>query len=296
MSHTLPLENYPMHARLAAGLADYLRGMTARMVWTELPLGMVNSARPDVITIDRSYKLRVLVYEVKASPADLRADVASGKWHAYLTVAAGVYFAMPAGMVPLSDIPKQAGVIVWRDDKGWVLSRRPQLQPQPALSQDVWMKLVMDGIDREVDRRTRDPACRPVPNPWSEAERLRKRYGERVAAVVADVDKWERRATALAERVGHDERAAAERITALREAERERLRHELEAIQTHYAALASACGLDPACHPCELAEALRVLRARTDPRGELRLLQCALDDVRHALARAELPPALRGGR
>lgn len=288
MNATLPQDGRSLHDRLAASLASYLRGLTGRMVWTELPLGAVHSARPDVITIDRSYTLRVLVYEVKASPADLRADVTSGKWHSYLTVATGVYFAMPAGMVPLSDIPKQAGVIVWRDDKGWVASRRPALQPQPELSQNVWMKLVMDGIDREVDRQVRLPGARRL-NEWREAERLRKQHGDRVAQALADITRFEGRIALLATEAGRREQDARERLDRLRHEQEQHRQYEQQRVQAQLAPLYELVGLPPTAHLDALCDKLRSLRARLTTAGEVAHLTRQLDAVRAALDAAADP-------
>ena len=98
------------HNDLAASLAGHLLG-DGRMVWCDMQLGPLPSPRPDVYTIDKSYRHpKPTAYEVKVSVADFRSDVTSGKWQVYRRFAGAVYFAVPAGLASPSDVPDGCGL------------------------------------------------------------------------------------------------------------------------------------------------------------------------------------------
>ena len=107
-----------LHRRLLAFLEVHLRSRSkAPMVFTEVALddrwGVYG--RLDVATVATANDCSVTKldgYEVKASKADLRADLNQGKWRRYLNTLHHLSFAFPSGMVATEEIPEVCGVIV----------------------------------------------------------------------------------------------------------------------------------------------------------------------------------------
>ncbi len=138
------------HDELANDLAGHLR-TDFRMTWCNLQLGPRHSARPDVFTLDKSFvQPRPTVYEVKVSVSDFRADITAGKWQRYLAFSEAVYFACESGLISKSDVPNGCGLIV-RGENGWRTYRKPTRQCV-TLDSDVWLKLLIDGVEREGPR------------------------------------------------------------------------------------------------------------------------------------------------
>lgn len=151
------------------------------MVWRDLQLGPSGSPRPDVFTLFKSFvNPQPTSYEVKASKADFRADATAGKWMSYLAFSSRVYFACEAGLLTKADVPQAAGLITLRDGR-WTAIKRPIAQ-HVSMPQEVCLKLLIDGVGRE------GPVCRR--RGWSESatiEKLRKEFGDDVAAVLRDL-------------------------------------------------------------------------------------------------------------
>lgn len=75
--------------------------------------------RADLVVCNPSYrKFCLSVYEVKVSRADFLSDIRSEKWRCYLAHCDRFYFAVCNGVLELSDIPTEAGLII-RGPKGW---------------------------------------------------------------------------------------------------------------------------------------------------------------------------------
>ena len=150
------------HDQLASHLADHLCSLSDRMVWTDMQLGPVGSPRPDVYTLNKSFAhVRGLAYECKISRADFRSDVTSGKWQNYYLFACGVIFVAPSGLLKREDIPVGCGLMTYNVSDGrWATLKAPMLREMPECGTDFWMKLLMDGVEREhrQKRRVRQPA------------------------------------------------------------------------------------------------------------------------------------------
>lgn len=177
------------HDGLQEDLAAHLRGNTERMVWTNLQLGPSGSPRPDVFTMNKSYaRFRTDCYEIKVSVSDLRHDVTSGKWQSYRKFGNCVWFAFERGMAPLDLIPKECGIIL-RGDGGWRAARKPVAQVLDTLPRDTWLKLLIEsnpaGWQRDQQQRIRNA------NSWSEQEILRKKGGDQLARLLANVQSAE---------------------------------------------------------------------------------------------------------
>lgn len=175
------------HDQLAEDLASHLRGNTDRMVWTDMQLGPVGSSRPDVYAIPISYsRFQPIAYECKVSMSDFRADVTKGKYTDYLKFAAGVVFACPTGLLKKEDIPAGAGLMV-RGPDGWRSLKKPALIKCDTLPRDAWMKLLIDGSRRDIQRQQieKESGCRSL-NEYRSIQKIRAEFGEVVAAAIQD--------------------------------------------------------------------------------------------------------------
>jgi hypothetical protein len=169
------------HDELQNDLATHLRGNTDRMVWTNTQLGPSASPRPDVFTVAKSYsRFAADAYEVKISVPDLRRDVTSGKWQSYRKFAHRVWFAMPAGLVSLDDIPRECGVIV-RHAAAWRAARKPVAQVLDTLPRDAWLKLLIESFPTwpQTERQ------RSI-GEWQAVELARKRWGDEIAGILRE--------------------------------------------------------------------------------------------------------------
>lgn len=175
------------HDGLAEDLASHLRGNTDRMVWTDMQLGPAGSSRPDVYALPKSYsRFQPIAYECKVSTSDFRADVTKGKYTDYLKFATGVVFACPAGLLKKEDIPAGAGLMV-RGPDGWRSLKKPALSKCESLPRDAWMKLLIDGSRRDIERQElqKDRVCRSL-NEYLALQKIRAEFGEVVAAAIRD--------------------------------------------------------------------------------------------------------------
>jgi len=175
------------HDGLAEDLAMHLRGNTDRMVWTDMQLGPAGSSRPDVYALPKSYsRFQPIAYECKVSMSDFRADVTKGKYTDYLKFAAGVVFACPAGLLKKEEIPAGAGLMV-RGPDGWRSLKKPALSKCESLPRDAWMKLLIDGSRRDIERQElqKDRSCRSL-NEYLALQKIRGEFGEVVAAAIRD--------------------------------------------------------------------------------------------------------------
>lgn len=164
------------HDALAASLAAHLR-CEERMVWTDLQLGPAHSPRPDVYTMFKSFvRPQPTAYEVKASVADFRRDVTSGKWQTYLKYATGVYFACEGDLIKPSDVPTHCGLIVYRT--AWRVARKAVLAPVNVPA-DAFIKLLIAGV----------AARRHAPRTLDESKAvaaIRRKFGDDVADCLRD--------------------------------------------------------------------------------------------------------------
>ena len=250
------------HDDLVADLAAHIRANTGCLTWEDMQLGPAGSIRPDVFTIQKSYvHPNPRAFEVKVSRSDFLSDVTSGKWQSYLTVACGVYFAVPEGLVKRSEVPARAGLYV-RGEKGWRGVKRATLEPV-KLPTDTLLKLLIDGVDR----LSRPPHVR-LQNEWTVAARLRKDLGEKVAQILSDRGRAERHLVTL--------REDAENLNKRVEAARAQLNainaecHENGEWKKWRARVVAACGLSANASNYDIESALADMQYRRDmdPRAE----------------------------
>ena len=267
------------HNFLQDELAAQLRAKTDRMVWTNIALGTVHSPRPDVFTLAKSYDLDARVYEVKASRADAMADIKSGKWQAYLQFCRGVYFAAPVGILKPADIPAEAGLYLRQPDGAWRAARKPTLQRQPTLPPDTWMKLLMDGIEREARRP--DLHERDVARHRAQAA-VRRRYGDTLANLLAQRDHGDTMLrTAIT--VNAAQRETLQSELAMVRASIDGARHEIAGM---WADFAVQIGLPRTATRYAIGSRLREMAARLSEHGEINVLRRQLADIRYAVAAA----------
>lgn len=170
------------HDALAHDLAEHLRQNTARIVWEDMQLGPSGTARPDVYAIPCSFsKFCPVIYEIKVSVSDFRADVTAGKYTKYFAYASAVVFAVPEGMLKKSDIPEGCGLMV-RKESGWNTLKGPTMRSVDNLPRDAWIKLVIDGIRRETERTRIMMRNAPV---YVDERRLAQRHGDEISSLVS---------------------------------------------------------------------------------------------------------------
>lgn len=230
------------HNELAHDLAEHLRGNTARICWEDMQLGPSGTCRPDVYSIAHSYsKFCPVVYEVKVSMSDFRADVTAGKYTKYFKYAGGVVFAVPDGLLKKADIPDGCGLMV-RKESGWHTLKGPTMRQIDNLPRDAWIKLLMDGMTREAERtqiKSRSFGA------WYVEKNLAKKHGEEVARLVAQACKAKDRLES--EIRFAEDRSQTIRHESIEEQKRrdENRRREEERLTDAQRELAALLGVDP---------------------------------------------------
>lgn len=169
------------HDDLQNSLAEHLLGSTDRMVWTNTQIGPAGSPRPDVFTVAKSFsRFAADAYEIKVSLSDLRRDTTSGKWQRYRPFAHRVWFAFERGLAPLTEIPRECGVILRGDGGTWRAARKPISQVLDTLPRDAWLKLLMDfGSQYRTEPRLR------LMSEWRAQEIVRRQWGDKLAELLA---------------------------------------------------------------------------------------------------------------
>lgn len=236
------------HDELALNLARHLRGReNPPMVWTDMQLGPAGSPRPDVYTIDKSYAaFRPMAYEIKVSVADFRADVTKGKWQTYRPMASGIWFAVPGTLkIGRDDVPAECGILRYSEEADkWSTLRRPVLRAIDSLPQGVWLKLLLDGVGRELGPDWRHRQF----NDWRAAEQMRKKFGDRVADVLRDLPAAEGRLQAVRDGTDHELAVGRTRFkVAIEQAEaraQEVVERDRRNLNAHERELAERLGLD----------------------------------------------------
>jgi hypothetical protein len=268
------------HNELQHDLAEHLRRTRDRLIWEDMQLGPAASPRPDVYSMPMSYsKFTTLAYEIKISTADYRRDVTSGKWQSYLQFAAGVVFAVPAGLVTKEDIPKGCGLIV-RHETVWRAAKAPTLHHIETLPHAAWMKLMIDGLNR---------AHRPIEprtlNIWNVERKIRQKYGDQIADALRDLSGAEQRlrlARANADATAHE-------IEAVRKNAFEAARQESMHIDTARRELCEAIGLKPDASRYDITSRCHLLRKRLDANEEVARLSRLFERISAALNDAREP-------
>lgn len=274
------------HDGLAHDLAEHLRSNTARLCWEDMQLGPSGSPRPDVYTMQKSFsRFCPIAYEIKVSVADFRRDVTAGKWQSYLQFAGGVTFAVPAGLITKADIPAGCGLMV-RGPDGWTTVKAPTLQKVTSLPQSAWLKLLIDGIERQSSRAVVDARSS---SPWMANQKLRKRYGGRIGDLLSNLTNAENRilrATEEAEKQAKEIEAGTQHRLkyAL-----ERAQRGSEQLDSSLGSLARALGLPADASRDQLCDAVYEAASRLSADKEINRLQLRLAAIRRAFEEGLAP-------
>lgn len=274
------MSNTWKHDELAHDLAEHLRKNTARICWEDMQLGPSGTCRPDVYAMAHSYsKFCPVVYEVKVSMSDFRADVTAGKYTKYFKYAGGVVFAVPEGLLKKSDIPDGCGLMI-RKDSGWHTLKGPTMRQLDNLPRDAWMKLLMDGLKREAERT--QIKSRYL-NSYYIENNLMKKHGADVASLVS-------RAYTARENLNREiEHAEARRQTVRVESQEEsrrrmeRNRQAEESLNEAHQDLARVLGLDPDVPMFQLTRAIYEATNRLKEDEEIRRLRRILSQIERSL-------------
>lgn len=284
------------HNSLADDLAGHLRERTGRVVWTDMQLGPAGSPRPDVYTLEPSFaKFCPMAYEVKVSVSDYRRDVTAGKWQTYLPFAAGVTFAVPAGLIDKAVLPEGCGLMV-RGPEGWRTVKAPTLRAIQTLPHTAWIKLMIDGLGREADRRAA-AAAPGLRNEWSLRRQVGLKLGAEVEQVLADRHQAESAFQRRTEDLRQAEQGISARLQQLEKQTRERVEEQAALIDGARADLAKALGLPASAQLFAIRNAAEDQAACLDRDVEVQRLRVALRSVERVLQDAlQVPPIAGGGR
>lgn len=280
------------HNALAEDLAAHLRGASDRLIWTDMQLGPAGSPRPDVYSVPCSFaRFQPVAYECKISVADFRRDVTAGKWTSYLRFAAGVIFAAPAGLLKKDDVPAGCGLIV-RGPDGWRTLRGPTLKNMENLPRDAWVKLIIDGLPREIERQKCQGRAAIV-SEWKLTHLLRAKLGDLVADAVRDRLSAEHRLHDATEALKTAAKEAEDERQLILSRSRERAQRDATQIDEARAALATALGLRRNADAMVIAQACHEAARRLNADREIQRLRAQLDRVQAALETAAEPlPAI----
>lgn len=117
------------HNTLAERLAHHLQTRD-RITWLNIEFRVSPGilARPDVFSVAATFnesRLSPMVHEVKVSRADFLSDVQKPeKRGAYGKIACYVQYCVPEGLVNLSEVPKDCGLVIERSDGTFDTVRR----------------------------------------------------------------------------------------------------------------------------------------------------------------------------
>ncbi|WP_186270085.1 hypothetical protein [Burkholderia gladioli] len=276
------------HNALAEDLATHLRGASDRLVWTDMQLGPAGSPRPDVYSVPCSFaRFQPVAYECKISVADFRRDVTAGKWTSYLRFAAGVIFAAPAGLLKKDDIPAGCGLIV-RGPDGWRTLKGPTLKNMENLPRDAWVKLIIDGLPREIERAKREGRAEIV-SEWKLTHLLRAKLGDLVAEAVRDRLSAEHRLHDATEALKTAAKEAEDERQLILSRSRERAQRDATQIDEARAALAQSLGLRADAGAVQISMACHEAARRLNADTEIQRLRHLIERMQMALDTGKEP-------
>lgn len=260
------------------------------MVWTDMQMGTSGSARPDVYTLPKIFsRFTPLSYEIKISVADFRRDVTSGKWQKYLEFSAGVIFAVPAGLIKKEDVPIGCGLIV-RHDKIWRTVKGPTLKHVPTLPRDLWMKLLIDGLDRQY--KEVQPRSASL---WHAQDKLRQKYGDKIASLLSDLQLAEFNLKRKIDELNNQGEEVRKEIQARFQRVNDSEKQNLEAARQAVKDVCAIIGLDGVTDQYRISHRVREIRERMEENNEIAHLRRNLKAAQQALTQGLSFP-LDGGQ
>jgi hypothetical protein len=264
------------HDELQNDLAAYIRSSSDRLAWTNMPMGSAGNCRPDVFAIPKSFaNFTPIIYEIKVSVSDFRSDVTSGKWQSYLKYACGVVFAVPAGLISKDDVPKGCGLIV-RHDEVWRMVKKPTMQFLDTLPKELWIKLLIDGIDRQA-KLMRDVNHF---NEYVARDKLKQKFGEKIAKLLSDLS----RAESSIEYAIVQAKNVEKEISDARQRKLDKAREEDALINQAKTSLCKALGLEPDASHWVIERKCTELAHRLNESDEIKRLTSILSNIESAIA------------
>lgn len=219
------------HNSLLRDMADHCRSQ-GKIVFCDQNIGPAGSPRPDVLAINKSYnRWNPTVFEIKVSRSDFLSDVTSGKWVNYLDAACAVSFAVPAGLIKKTEVPKKAGLIV-RHDKVWRYAKKPTIEPIENYDRYLWMALLM-----QLDGWNKQGNIKPRSHEFSRAEQKRHDRGDEIRQFLNDKNTAMYNLERLKKRAEYEYEVAQKKAQKIVEDAREKNPITLEAVKkmlTHY--------------------------------------------------------------
>ncbi len=187
------------HRDFVICLADFLRSCRRGCVVFEEPSlspdlrDFSSHPQPDVLTIGwkkhKGDQASTTIYEVKRTRSDYFASLNSGKWQQYLPYANRFFFATPAGLLKLDELPKDVGLMVY--GSGWTTVRAATYMKDGGLSPaDLTLllhhkhRMALRVRNREERIISLKAALDSTPTGWDSRghkHELVKRFGEEVA-------------------------------------------------------------------------------------------------------------------
>lgn len=141
------MENNLSHDQLAAHLASHLSLRLERITWLNFAPCSDLAVRPDVFSIRRTLDVRRCqpwTCEIKVSRGDYWADVRREKWRKYRRFSCRVFFATPANLIGLHELPPGAGLIEYKPQAGvWRIKRAAGFCPDWQLTSRDLMKMIL---------------------------------------------------------------------------------------------------------------------------------------------------------
>lgn len=185
------------HKQLVGSLADHQlrRGY---LVFAEVALGSKwirgSCPVPDIFTCKKSYgRPDYVAYEVKASRADFLADRNAGKYQRYQSKVGRLYFACPAGMLKVLEIPQDAGLVVRNSETGaWTVVKSSPRFSGKLDEQELQSLLFAHPHGPTTTRRLLDRVV------WGENAKLKDRakgLGYQIRQALRDLEEHERMLT-----------------------------------------------------------------------------------------------------
>lgn len=188
---------------LAEDLAKTLQSQNC-MAWTNIPLGsvMYGVQVADVLAINKSFAHPLFrIYEIKVSRSDYISDVQRDKFSGYFKSAHQVYFAVPSGLIQVTDLPTNGVGLIVRNENGWHVikaARRTDYKPDV----EMLLKLLMKGYEEHWQRHRSETRREEDIKKYTNLEAAYYDYGVRVSREIAQTQRFVEEAGELATQIG----------------------------------------------------------------------------------------------
>lgn len=136
----------------------------------------------------------ITVYEIKVGRADFRSDIITDKWKKYQKFCNRVVFAFPYGLIEKEEIPEDAGMVTWNQDKKtWHFAKRGNTNPKPEFDFEMLMALLLSWDKKMKRKEARIHIMKYFVNGEKRGFReLKAHFGETVSYALRKQDDTER--------------------------------------------------------------------------------------------------------